>query len=112
MNKIQSQKQNPNGYNYTALIQGGIGPDVWDREVQVSAVDLLDAAKQMAGRAQEMHGWLVSVEQNDRPEWQQEQVVKLEDALKRIVNYPVHSEPYGGAYAMQDIAAKALGCAK
>lgn len=32
----------------------------------------------------------------------------LRAALQRILEYPVHSEPVGGAYAMQDIAFKAL----
>ncbi len=34
---------------------------------------------------------------------------KLTIALLHIVNYPVHSEPVGAAYEMQDVASKALG---
>jgi hypothetical protein len=30
------------------------------------------------------------------------------DALERILRYPVHSEPVGGAMAMQDIAHETL----
>lgn len=33
---------------------------------------------------------------------------KLIEALRRIRDYPVHSEPVGGAMAMQDIAHEAL----
>ena len=32
----------------------------------------------------------------------------LRAALQRILEYPLHSEPVGGAYAMQDIAENAL----
>jgi hypothetical protein len=32
----------------------------------------------------------------------------LRTALERIRSFPVHSEPVGGAYAMQDIAGEAL----
>jgi ribosomal protein L18E len=51
--------------NYLALIQGGIGPDVWDREICISAVDFLDAAKQAVAKAEELGGQVVSLEQND-----------------------------------------------
>lgn len=50
-------------YNYTALIQGGLGPDVWDQEVQISAVDFMDAAKQAVARAEEYSGHVVTLEQ-------------------------------------------------
>ena len=33
---------------------------------------------------------------------------RLRAALERIRSFPVHSEPVGGAYAMQDIAHEAL----
>lgn len=51
-------------YNYLALIQGGLGPDVWDEEFQISAVDFEDAAKQAVGRVQEIGGQVVSLEQS------------------------------------------------
>lgn len=34
--------------------------------------------------------------------------IRLREALDRIVRFPVHSEPVGGAMAMQDIAYEAL----
>lgn len=37
-----------------------------------------------------------------------EEIDRLRAALQRIRNYPVHSEPVGGAMAMQDIAHEAL----
>lgn len=54
-------------YNYTALIQGGEGPDVWDKDIEISAVDFLDAAKQAVGKAEELSGHVVMVEQNAQP---------------------------------------------
>jgi len=36
------------------------------------------------------------------------EISRLKNALLRIRNFPVHSEPVGGAYAMQDIADEAL----
>ena len=49
-------------YNYNALIQGGLGPDVWDKELQISAVDIHDALNQAKGTAEEMGGHVVLVE--------------------------------------------------
>lgn len=37
-----------------------------------------------------------------------EEVDRLREALRSIQSFPVHSEPVGGAYAMQDIAHAAL----
>ena len=55
----------PIEYNYLALIQGGIGPDVWDKEMQISAVDFRDAANQATARAEELGGQVVELNQND-----------------------------------------------
>ena len=38
----------------------------------------------------------------------QKALQRYEKALNRIHNYPVHSEPVGSAYSMQDIASQAL----
>lgn len=38
----------------------------------------------------------------------QSEINRLNDALKRILTFPVHSEPVGAAYAMQAIAAVAI----
>lgn len=52
------------GYQYSVLIQGGIGEDVWDKELTISAVDFMDAAKQAVGKAEDLGGHVVMVEQN------------------------------------------------
>ena len=52
-------------YNYLALIQGGIGPDVWDKELKISAADFRDAASQAAAKAEELGGQVVELNQND-----------------------------------------------
>lgn len=49
---------------YTAMIQGGRGPDVWDNEVQISAVDFKDASDQAIAGAEEAGGIVVALEQN------------------------------------------------
>lgn len=51
--------------NYYALIQGGIGPDVWDNEVPLSAVDFRDACNQALAKAEELGGQVTSLEQDD-----------------------------------------------
>ena len=66
---------------YYALIQGGVGPDVWDREVKIDGVDFMDAAGQASARAEELGGSVVSLEQS-QPEW-------------REVNAPLTSEMLG-----------------
>jgi hypothetical protein len=59
------------GFKYLALIQGGIGPDVWDKEKEIFAADFIDAANQSTALAQELGGQVVSLDQNDypQPEW-------------------------------------------
>lgn len=50
---------------FLAQIQGGVGPDVWDTEIFISAADFLDAAKQAATRAAETRGRVTQLEQFD-----------------------------------------------
>lgn len=49
--------------NFLAMIQGGLGPDVWDKEVLLFAVDFRDAANQALARAEEMGGQVVLLQQ-------------------------------------------------
>lgn len=49
--------------NYLAIIQGGTGEDVWDRDIVVSAVDFRDASNQAIAKAEQLGGWVVSLEQ-------------------------------------------------
>lgn len=51
-------------YDYTALIAGGLGPDVWDEEMPISAVDFQDAANQAIAYAKERGGDVVLLEQD------------------------------------------------
>ena len=50
----------------------------------------------------------IEAEDNKQLEGHLAALRRMHDALTRIVNYPVHSEPVGAAYAMQDIAASGL----
>ena len=52
-------------YNYFALIQGGIGPDVWDEEFEISAIDFRDASNQAIAKAEEFGGQVVLLEQSE-----------------------------------------------
>lgn len=51
-------------YNYLALIQGGLGPDVWDTDLPISAVDFRDASNQAIAQAEELGGYVASLEQS------------------------------------------------
>jgi hypothetical protein len=54
-------------FDYLALIVGGNGPDVWDKEANISAADFMDAAGQAQAKADEWGGQVVMLEQNDTP---------------------------------------------
>lgn len=47
--------------NYLAFIIGGEGPDVWDKEILISATDISDAAKQAQAKAEELGGEVVQL---------------------------------------------------
>lgn len=48
--------------NYTATIQGGEGPDVWEYTHKIFAADIIDAARQAKGVAAERFGQVVIIE--------------------------------------------------
>lgn len=50
---------------YLAFIVGGIGPDVWDKEVAVDGADFRDAALLANGQAEEMGGRVLLMEEWD-----------------------------------------------
>ena len=55
-----------NLFRYTAMIVGGLGPNVWDHELTgILAKDIHDACTQAIERAEEVNGWVVSVSQDD-----------------------------------------------
>lgn len=76
--------------NYIALLQGGIGPDVWDKELQISAVDMRDALNQATGTAEEMGGQVVLLEQVDWPTKIEGTITATKETLRRL-NHRVHS---------------------
>ena len=54
-----------NLYAYTICYVGGLGPNVWDKEISIEAENIIDAAKVAQGIADEVGGWVVSVQQED-----------------------------------------------
>lgn len=62
------------GFNYFVSYGGGIGPDVWDRELQIGAVDIQDAIAQAQGHIEECGGWIFQVSQEDYPPSTREQL--------------------------------------
>lgn len=52
-------------FNYLAFYIGGEGEDTWEKEAVISGVDMLDAAKQAQGIAEEAGGWVVALTQED-----------------------------------------------
>lgn len=71
-------------FNYSAFIIGGEGPDVWDKEVEIYACDFADAASQAVGKAEQMHGHLVRVEQEDAPSDSYQKLSKLRADMERL----------------------------
>lgn len=47
---------------FLALIIGGLGPDVWDKEKEIDAADFQDAARQAQGIAEDLRGQVFSLE--------------------------------------------------
>lgn len=80
----------PMRYNYLALIQGGLGPDVWDRELKLLAADFRDAASQAAAQAEELRGQVVELSQNDWNVPIEGSLTGLRRTLSRL-NERVHS---------------------
>lgn len=77
-------------YNYLALIQGGLGPDVWDRELKISAADFRDAASQATAQAEELGGQVVELSQNDWNTHILGSITGIKRTLSRL-NERVHS---------------------
>ena len=50
---------------WSALIQGGEGPDVWDKEFAFTAADLKDAASLAESEAETLGGHVVELIRND-----------------------------------------------
>lgn len=54
----------PRKFNYLVLITGGLGPDVWDKEIEIEAEDIMEAALMAVAEAGEINGWVVCIEQD------------------------------------------------
>ncbi len=50
---------------FFARLQGGDGPDVWDKELFIDAADFIDAANQASARAEELRGQVTELSQCD-----------------------------------------------
>lgn len=48
---------------FIAMIVGGVGPDVWDRDVEIDGADFADAANLAQGKAEEMGGRVLTMEE-------------------------------------------------
>lgn len=62
---------------FFARLQGGEGPDVWDKELFIDAADFIDAAGQANARAEELRGQVTELSQCDCSE---------EEEIGRAVN--------------------------
>lgn len=78
---------------FLAQMQGGIGPDVWDKEFFINAVDFMDAAQQAAASAAELGGQVTNLTQCDCSEAE-----ALERAVSRFLAWrlPKDFHPDGG----------------
>jgi hypothetical protein len=63
--ELNSILEGARNMRFLAQIQGGVGPDVWDTEIFISAADFRDAAEQAATRAAETGGQVTQLEQSD-----------------------------------------------
>lgn len=72
-------------FNYNISYGGGIGPDVWDAEIQIGAVDIEDAIKQAKGCIEEAGGWVFMVSQEDYPLSTREKLQENINSLARTV---------------------------
>lgn len=71
-------------FKYLVTYCGGVGPDVWDAEKEISAVNISDALDQVGGGIEDAGGWITSIQQNDHPEPVQKATAKDDEAIERI----------------------------
>lgn len=69
---------------FLAQIQGGIGPDVWDKECFIDAADFADAAQQASAKADDLGGQVTLLEQCDCSE-----ADALDRAVSRFLTWPL-----------------------
>ena len=61
LNERDMEKQ----FKYLVLVVGGIGEDTWDKEVEVEASDIAEAARIAVENVKEFDGWVVEIGQVD-----------------------------------------------
>jgi hypothetical protein len=80
----------PDDFTYVVSYGGGIGPDVWDKEMTISAVDINDAISQASSRMEECCGWVFMVYQEDYPQTAREKmeikIRELEASLETLTS--------------------------
>ena len=69
---------------FLAQIQGGIGPNVWDKECFIDAADFLDAAQFASAKADDFGGQVTILEQCDCSEDE-----ALDRAVNRFLTWPL-----------------------
>lgn len=69
---------------FLATIQGGDGPDVWDKECFIDAADFMDAAGLAAAKADEFCGQVTRIDQCDCSE-----DAALDRAVSRFLAWPL-----------------------
>lgn len=69
---------------FLAQIQGGIGPDVWDKEFFIDAADFADAAQQASAKADDIGGQVTQLEQCDCSEDE-----AIDPAVNRFLTWPL-----------------------
>lgn len=70
-------------FTYHISYGGGVGPDVWDAEMTLTAVDIADAIAQANGRIEESGGWIFMVSQEDYPMTTREKLEERTRTLER-----------------------------
>lgn len=72
---------------YMAQIQGGVGPDIWDRDVFIDAADFMDAAQQASAKADELGGQVTFLDQCDCSEAE-----AMERAVSRFLSWKLPAD--------------------
>ena len=77
-------------FKFYALIQGGEGPDVWDKEMEIDAADISDALSQAKARAEDTGGQVMEIAQSDWGNPIAGSLTGLKRTLERL-NHRVHT---------------------
>lgn len=90
---------------FMAQIQGGVGPDVWDREVFIDGDDFLDAAHLASAKAEELGGQVTQLDQCDCSE--AEALERTLPRARRIIESAIQEHCEGAdLWLCADLAAR------